>query len=124
MAQPVGMCARSRTKIASSYAFCEEMRTLSRPRADGLMMDWSSARMTNLSPSTEVRVMAQNASEEGAARKQNRTVCEMFASCFALAYVVDATMGRIILGLPIPTLEEAIATPLVFEIEGLSSSAL
>ena len=63
-------------------------------------------------------------SEEGVARKQIRTVYEMFACCLALAYVVDATMGKVILSLPIPTLEEVIAMPLVLEKEGISSSAL
>ena len=36
VAQPAGMCDKSRTIIASSYAFRDEMRMLSRPRADGL----------------------------------------------------------------------------------------
>jgi hypothetical protein len=48
----------------------------------------------------------------------------MLAFCLALAYVVYAAVGRIIIGVPNPALEEVIATPLVFEIEGLSSNAL
>ena len=56
VAQPAGICARSSTKIASSYALCEEMRMLSRPRALGPTMDQSSARITNVSLSAKTKV--------------------------------------------------------------------
>lgn len=39
--------------MASSYVFREEMRTLSRPRADGSTTDRSSARMMKLPPPTK-----------------------------------------------------------------------
>jgi len=53
VAQPAGMCARSSMTIESTYAFCEEMRTLSRTRAEGSMMDLLPARITNVLFSTE-----------------------------------------------------------------------
>ena len=55
VAQPVGMCARSRTNIPSLYAFCEVMRKLSRPRADASTVDQSSTRIVNVPPSAESR---------------------------------------------------------------------
>jgi hypothetical protein len=71
VAQPVGMCAKSRTKIASSYAFCEEMRMLSRPRADGSTVDQSSARMVNLPSPAESR--SNDLSEERRRKSRAKT---------------------------------------------------
>jgi len=70
VAQPAGMCAKSRTNIASSYAVCEEMRTLSRPRADGSTMDQSSARMTNLSPVAKKKVDRREPNQRASGKKK------------------------------------------------------
>src|SRR5216684_7579673 len=70
VAQPAGMCARSRTNIASSYALCEEKRTLSRPRAVELTMDQSSARMMNLSPSTRKNKMSVDPNGSNSERRR------------------------------------------------------
>ena len=53
VAHPAGMCATSRTNMDSLYAVCEDMRTLSRPRADRLTVDQLSARRMNLFPTTK-----------------------------------------------------------------------
>ena len=44
---------RSSTTIESPYVFCEEMRTLSRPRTERSTMNLSLARITNVLFSTE-----------------------------------------------------------------------
>jgi len=127
VAQPAGMCARSRTNIPSSYAFREEMRMLSRPRADGLTMDQSSARMMNLYPFGAENWL-NHSSSDGWRRSDlgtKRTVCQMFAYCFVSAYVVDAAVGRVIPSLPVPVPpEEVVAAPLVLKNEYFCSSAL
>ena len=134
VAQPAGMCARSRTNIASSYALCEEMRTLSRPRAVELTMDQSSARMMNLSPSTKKNKMSVDPNdsnseglgdpEERKRERKIRTARQIVAYCFFLAHIVDAAMGRVVLSLPVPALEEVGADPLVLEIEDIRAGEL
>ena len=39
-----------------------------------------------------------------------------------MAHVVDATVGRVVLGLPVPALEEVLADPLVLEIEACTGA--
>ena len=126
VAQPAGIWARSRTNIPSSYAFCEEMRMLSRPRALGLTMDQSSARMMNLYPSGAENSLNHNLSDEW--RKSDlgirRTVGQIFAYRIALAHVVDAAVGWVILSFPVPALEKVVAAPLVLKNEDVRCSAL
>jgi hypothetical protein len=40
-----------------------------------------------------------------------------------LVYVVDAAVGRVVLGLPVPAAEEILADPLVLEIEGCTGAS-
>jgi hypothetical protein len=118
VAQPAGMCARSSTIKASSYAVFEEMRMLSRPRALGSTMLTSSARIKNLFPTTEGRKsVSQDSDSDGRRSAGRRTVCQIFANGIGFAHIVNAAMGGVIFGLPVPALIEVFANPLVLETE-------
>ena len=58
-----------------------------------------------------------------AEQREKRTVCQIFASCFVLTHVIDAAMGRVIIGKPIPAFKEVFAAPLVLETEGFCPGA-
>jgi hypothetical protein len=54
--------------------------------------------------------------------KERRTARQIFTSRLCQAHVVDAAVGRVIVGLPVPPLVEIVAGPLVLEIEYVCSS--
>jgi hypothetical protein len=40
-----------------------------------------------------------------------------------LVHVIDAAVGRVVLGLPVPAFEEILADPLVLELEGWTGAS-
>lgn len=87
-------------------------------------MDQSSARITNAPFSTE-KISSQvdlNVKRNSRETRGRRTICQIFRDSVGLAHVVDAAMGRVVLGLPIPVMEKVIADPLFLEIEACTSA--
>ena len=92
------------------------MRMLSRPRAEGETIVVLSACMKNAPFFTEKTNQDSAKVERKRGRLGNsRTICQAFVHGVSLTDVVDAAVRRVVLGLPVPSLVEVLAYPLIFE---------
>src|SRR5712672_2616256 len=116
VAHPAGMCSTSRTMIESSYAFCEWMRTLERPRRLSSTKDTSSARIMNWLSCTEESTLVKT-TRSGERRGEHVTIRQVIFDSIGLAHVVNAAVGRVVFSFPSPVpVEERVADPLVLEV--------